>query len=68
MPENLVDVEALTELNVPGEKTKKVGAKLKLPESTVKILEVGENPSVKRVKVENSTTAIANKQTIGEGK
>ncbi|MGE4382266.1 MAG: hypothetical protein AB7D41_03615 [Arcobacter sp.] len=68
MPENLVDVEALKELNIPGEKTKKVGAKLKLPEATVKILEVGENPSVKRVKVENSTTAIANKPTTGENK
>ncbi len=49
MPEDKVPVEALVELNIPGQKTKKIGAKLDLPEATVKILEAGENPSVKRL-------------------
>ena len=60
MPNDLVKVEAIRDLNIPGQKTKKIGAPLELPEATVKILEAGENPSVKRVKVESvaSTTAI----------
>lgn len=61
MPEKLVEVEALTELNVPGQKTKEVGSKLELPEATVKILEAGENPSVKRVKVESVASTTVNK-------
>ena len=55
-----VEVEVLKELNVPGERTKQIGAKMELPESSVKILESGENPSVKRV----STNKI--KSTTGE--
>lgn len=51
MPDDLVKVEAIRDLNIPGEKTKKIGAPLELPEATVKILEAGKNPSVKRVKV-----------------
>lgn len=68
MPEDLVKVEALTELNIPGQKTKKIGAKLDLPEATVKILEAGKNPSVKRVKVESTVNTTANKTTTGEQK
>lgn len=68
MPENLVEVVALTELHIPGQKTKKAGAKLELPEATVKILEAGENPSVKRVKVESVVNTTANKSIIGEQK
>ena len=68
MPEDKVQVEALTELHIPGEKTKKIGAKLELPEATVKILEAGANPSVKRVKVESVASTTANKTTTGEQK
>lgn len=68
MPEDLVKVEALTELHIPGQKTKKVGAKLELPEATVKNLEAGKNPSVKRVKVESTVNTTANKTTTGEQK
>ncbi len=68
MPENLVEVEALTELHIPGQKTKKVGAKLKLPEATVKILTAGENPSVKRVKVESVASTTAIKTSNGESR
>lgn len=68
MPEDLVKVKALTELHIPGQKTKKIGAKLDLPEATVKILEAGENPSVKRVKVESVASTTANKSTTGEQK
>jgi hypothetical protein len=63
LDEKLVPVEALRELNIPGQKTKRKGAKLELPEATVKILEVGENASVKRVV---STTV--NKTTTGDAK
>ena len=41
---------------------------MKLPEATVKILEGGENPSVKRVKVESVANTTANKSIIGEQK
>lgn len=68
MPEDLVKVEALTELHIPGQKTKKIGAKLDLPEATVKILEAGANPSVKRVKVESVASTTVNKPTTGEQK
>ncbi len=68
MPEDLVEVEALTELHIPGQKTKKVGAKLKLPEATVKILEAGDNPSVKRLVVEKAVNTTATKPTNGESK
>lgn len=68
MPKDLVKVEALTELHVPGQKTKKAGAKLELPEATVKILEVGENPSVKRLPVEKVVNVIADKSANGEQK
>lgn len=69
MPEEkLIPVEALRELNIPGEKTKKVGIKLDLPEATVQILEAGDNPSVKRVKVENVVSTTAIKTTNGEQK
>ncbi len=68
MPEDLVEVEALVELHIPGEKTKKIGAKLEFPEATVKILEAGENPSVKRLKVEKAVNTTANKPTTGEQK
>lgn len=68
MPEDLVEVEALTELHIPGQKTKKIGSKLELPEATVKILEAGKNPSVKRVKVESVASTTAIKQVIGEQK
>ncbi len=68
MPENLVEVEALKELHIPGQKTKKVGAKLKLPEATVKILTAGENPSVKRVKVESVASTTAIKTSNGESR
>jgi hypothetical protein len=63
LDEKLVPVEALRELNIPGQKSKRKGAKLELPEATVKILEVGENASVKRVV---STTV--NKTTTGDAK
>lgn len=66
--EKLVEVEALTQLHIPGEKTKKIGEKLKLPESTVDILTAGENPSVKRIKVEKVATTVVHKTTIGENK
>ena len=68
MPDDLVEVEALKELNNPGQKTIKVGAKLELPEATVKILEAGANPSVKRVKVESVASTTANKTITGEQK
>lgn len=68
MPDDLVEVEALTELHVPRQKTKKVGAKLELPEATVKILAAGEKPSVKRVKVENAVSTTVNKPISGESK
>ena len=68
MPEDLVEVEALTELHIPGQKTKKIGAKLELPESTVKILEAGKEPSVKRVKVETVASTTVNKSISGEQK
>jgi hypothetical protein len=69
MLEKLVKVEALRELHIPGQKTKRKGAKLELPEATVKILEVGENPSVKRVEVEKVVSTTVNKTTIlGESK
>jgi hypothetical protein len=69
LDEKLVPVEALRELNIPGQKTKRKGAKLELPEATVKILEVGENPSVKRVEVEKVVSTTVNKTTIlGESK
>lgn len=68
MPDDLVEVEALTELHIPGQKTKKIGAKLELPEATVKILEAGKNPSVKRAKLENVVSTTANKTTTGEQK
>lgn len=68
MPEDKVPVEALRELNIPGQKTKKIGAKLDLPEATVKILEAGENPSVKRVKVESVASTTVIKPTSGESK
>lgn len=59
MPEDKVPVEALVELNIPGQKTKKVGAPLELPEATVKILEAGNNPSVKRLIEAKDTVAPA---------
>lgn len=68
MPEELVEVEALKDLNISGQKTKKVGAKLKLPEATVKILEAGDNPSVKRLAVEKAVNTTATKPTNGESK
>jgi hypothetical protein len=68
MLEKLVKVEALRELHIPGQKTKRKGAKLELPEATVKILEVGENASVKRVKVESVANTTANKIIVGESK
>jgi hypothetical protein len=68
LDEKLVPVEALRELNIPGQKTKRKGAKLELPEATVKILEVGENASVKRVKVESVANTTANKIIVGESK
>lgn len=68
MPEILVKVEALRKLNIPGEKTKKIGAKLDLPEATVKILEAGENPSVKRVKIESVVNTTVNKLNNGDAK
>ena len=68
MPEDKVEVEALAELHIPGQKTKKVGAKLKLPEATVKILEAGDNPSVKRLVVEKAVNTTATKPTNGESK
>ena len=63
-----VQVEALTELNIPGQKTKKKGEKLSLPESTVKILEAGDDPSVKRVKVGSAVDATAKKLNNGDSK
>jgi uncharacterized protein YggU (UPF0235/DUF167 family) len=68
MPDKLVPVEALRELNIPGQKTKKLGAKLELPEATVKILEVGENASLKRVEVEKVVSTTVNKTTTGDAK
>lgn len=68
MPEDLVEVEALTELHIPGQKTKKVGAKLKLPKAAVEILAAGEKPSVKRVKVENTVSTTVNKPSNGDAK
>lgn len=68
MPEKLVKVEALKELNIPGEKTKKIGEKLELPEATVKILEAGKNPSIKRVEFEKIATITVSKITTGENK
>ena len=58
MPKDLVKVEAIRDLNIPGQKTKKIGAPLELPEATVKILEAGENPSVKRLKVEKAVEEV----------
>jgi hypothetical protein len=63
LDEKLVPVEALRELNIPGQKSKRKGAKLDLPEATVKILEVGENASVKRV-----VNTTVNKTTTGDAK
>lgn len=68
LDEKLVPVKALRELNIPGQKTKRIGAKLDLPEATVKILEAGENPSVERVKVESAASTTAIKSTTGEQK
>ena len=63
-----VEVEALKELNIPGQKTKIVGTKLELPEATVKILEAGDTPSVKRLAVEKAVNTTATKPTNGESK
>ena len=68
MPEDKVSVEALKELNIPGQKTKKIGAKLELPEATVKILEAGDTPSVKRLAVEKVVNTTVTKPTNGESK
>lgn len=69
MPEEkLIPVEALRELNIPGEKTKKVGAMLELPEATVQILEKGDNPSVKRLTLEKTVSTTAIKPINGEQK
>ncbi len=67
MTKDLVAVEALRDLNIPGQKAKKAGAILDLPEATVKKLESGENPSVKRVKVESAENTTT-KPTTGENK
>ena len=68
MTEDKVEVEALKDLNISGQKTKKVGAKLKLPEATVKILEAGDTPSVKRLAVEKAVNTTVTKPTNGESK
>lgn len=67
MPEELIKVKALTELDVPGEKTKQIGEELELPEATVKILEKGNDPAVERIKVESTGKEIATK-IVGEQK
>ena len=66
MPNDLVKVEAIRDLNIPGQKTKKIGATLELPEATVKILEAGDNPSIKRLAVEKVVNTTATKPTNGE--
>jgi hypothetical protein len=68
LDEKLVPVEALRELNIPGQKIKRIGAVLELPEATVKILEKGDNPSVKRLTLEKTVSTTAIKSTTGEQK
>lgn len=68
MPNDLVKVEAIRDLNIPGQKTKRIGALLELPEATVKILEAGDNPSVKRLTLEKTVSTTAIKPINGEQK